>query len=192
VEEIIHEISLRLKGMRDTLDITAEDMAEATGVSLEEYLSFESGERDFPFTFLYKAANRFGITLTDLMTGESPHLSTYTLVRKNEGLPIVRREGFSYLHVAAHFRDRIAEPFVVEAPYQPGAEDCELLLNSHVGQELDYILEGQLRVRIGDHEELMQAGDTIYYDASSPHGMVAVGGKPCRFLAVVMGQCDED
>lgn len=191
MEEIIHEISLRLKGMRETLDIPAEEMADATGVSLEEYLSYESGERDFSFTFLYRAANRFGITLTDLMTGESPHLSTYTLVRKDEGLPIIRRKGFSYLHVAAHFRDRIAEPFVVEAPYEPGAEDCELLLNSHVGQELDYILSGTLRVRIGDHEELMHPGDTIYYDASEPHGMVAIGGGPCRFLAVVMGQSDD-
>lgn len=184
--EMLREISLRLKGMRDTLDISVEEMAAATDVTPEEYRGYESGERDFSFTFLYKAADRFGITLTDLMTGESPHLRSYTLVRSGQGLPIVRRQGFSYLHVASLFRDRIAEPFVVTAPYENGAETVEIQLNSHKGQEMDYVLSGALRVRIGDHEETLREGDTLYYDSSTPHGMVAVGGTPCRFLAVVM------
>lgn len=188
--DMLREISLRLKGMRDTLDISIEDMAAATGVTPDEYVRFETGERDFPFTFLYRAANRFGITLTDLMTGESPHLSGYTLVRSGEGLPIARRQGFSYLHAAARFRDRMSEPFIVTAPYEAGAETAAIQLNSHVGQEFDYVLSGTLRVRIGEHEETLREGDTIYYDSSKPHGMVAVGGTPCRFLAVVMGHCD--
>lgn len=188
--DMLQEISLRLRGMRDTLDITVEDMAAATGVAPDEYLALESGERDYSFTFLYRAANRFGITLTDLMTGESPHLSGYTLVRSGEGLPIARRQGFSYLHVAALFRDRAAEPFVVVAPYEDNAESAVIPLNSHAGQEMDFILSGTLRVRIGDHEETLREGDTIYYDSSRPHGMVAVGGAPCRFLAVVMAHCD--
>ena len=188
--EMLHEISMRLKGMRDTLDISVADMAAATGVTTAEYERFETGERDFPFTFLYRAANRFGITLTDLMTGESPHLSGYSLVRSGEGLPIARRQGFSYLHVASLFRDRIAEPFVVVAPYEAGAETATIQLNSHDGQEMDFVLSGILRVRIGEHEETLREGDTIYYDSSKPHGMVAVGGTPCRFLAVVLSHCD--
>lgn len=186
--DMIREIAQRLKGMRDVLDISVEEMAAATGITPDEYRIYESGERDFSFTFLYKSAQRFGIDLTELMTGESPHLTGYTLVRSGDGLPIKRRKGFDYLNLAAMFRDRIAEPFVVTAPYESGAEQSEIVMNSHEGQEMDYILSGTLRVRIGEHEEIMHAGDTIYYDSGKPHGMVAVNGTPCRFLAIVMSR----
>jgi mannose-6-phosphate isomerase-like protein (cupin superfamily) len=186
--DMIREIALRLKGMRDVLDIPVEDMAAATGTTPEDYLTFESGEKDFSFTFLYKSAQRFGIDLTDLMTGESPHLTGYTLVRSGEGLPIKRRKGFAYLNVASMFRDRISEPFIVTAPYDAALDSAEIMLNSHAGQEMDYILSGSLKLRIGEHEEIMHEGDTIYYDSDKPHGMVATDGAPCRFLAIVMSR----
>lgn len=186
--DMIREIALRLRGMRDVLDISIEDMASATGISPDEYRIYESGDRDFSFTFLYKSAQRFGIDLTELMTGESPHLTGYTLVRSGEGMPIQRRKGFDYLNLASMFRDRIAEPFIVTAPYDAALEKAEIVMNSHDGQEMDYILSGTLRVRIGDHEEMMHEGDTIYYDSGKLHGMIAVNGAPCRFLAIVMSR----
>lgn len=186
MESIIKDIGDRLRGMRDILDISTSEMAAVTGVTETEYLAIEAGEKDFSFTFLYKAAHRFGLDLTDLITGESPHLSGYTLVRKGDGLPIERRAGFRYLNLAASFRGRAAEPFLVTAPYDTGAEQCTISLSTHAGQEMDYILSGTLRASIGEHEEIMQEGDTLYYDSGRPHGMVAVGGQPCQFLAIVI------
>lgn len=189
MEEFIREIGVRLKGMRDVLDLSVEEMATATDVTVDEYKLMEAGEKDFNFTFLYKASSRFGIDLTELITGESPHLSGYALVRRDKGLPIERRKGFKYLSLAYNFKDRLAEPFVVTAPLEEGAGTCELALSTHAGQEMDFVLSGSLRIRIGDHEETLHAGDSIYYDAGKPHGMVAVGNAPCRFLAIVMGGC---
>lgn len=186
--DLIQEIAERLKGMRDVLSVSEEEMAIATGVSVEEYQLYESGERDFPFTFLYKAAHRFGIDLTELMTGDSPHLTGYTLVRSGDGMPIKRRKGFDYLNVASRFRGRVAEPFIVTAPYEAGAETAELIMNRHEGQEMDYILSGSLRMKIGEHEEVLNEGDTIYYDSGLPHGMAAIHGAPCRILAIVIGR----
>jgi transcriptional regulator with XRE-family HTH domain len=182
----IKEVGKRIRGMRDILDIPAEEMARVTGVSLDEYLCYESGEKDFSFTFLYKASQRFGIDLTELITGESPHLSGYTLVRKNQGLPIERRRGFYYQNLAAQFRDRLAEPFLVTAPAENGGETADIPLNSHDGQEMDFVLSGAMRIRVGENEEILREGDTIYYDASRPHGMIAIAGQPCRFLAIVL------
>ena len=88
MDEIIREIGERLHGMREILDISIDEMAAVTGTTRDEYLSIEGGKKDFSFTFLYKAANRFGLDLTELMTGESPHLTGYSLVRKGDGLPI--------------------------------------------------------------------------------------------------------
>lgn len=184
----IKDVGERLKGMRDILDITAEEMAEITGVTLETYLAVESGDKDFSFTFLYKAARRFGIDLTELLTGESPHLSGYAIVRKGQGMPIERRKGFKYLNLAAQFKKRQAEPFLVTAPYDQQAEQADIMLNAHEGQEMDYVLSGAMKIRIEDHEEVLREGDTIYYDAMRPHGMVAVDGQPCRFLAIVINK----
>ncbi|HEY5466019.1 MAG TPA: cupin domain-containing protein [Clostridia bacterium] len=187
MDDKIVAIAERLKGMREILGLTEADMASVTGVSEAEYKSCESGTRDFTFTFLYKAAQRFGIDMTELISGESPHLSGYTLVRSGEGLPISRRAGFRYLNLAYLFKSRVAEPFMVTAPCNVGSETCEITLSTHIGQEMDHVLSGQLRISINGHEEILSAGDTVYYDSSKPHGMVAIGGDSCVFLAIVLG-----
>jgi transcriptional regulator with XRE-family HTH domain len=188
MEPIIKAISERLRGMRDILGLSEADMAAATDITAEEYRALESGEKDFSFTFLYKAAHRLGIDLTELLTGETPHRTGYTLVRKGEGLPIERRAGFHYLNLAPYFRGRLAEPFLVTAPCQDDTAREAISQNSHAGQEIDHVLTGSLRVRIGQHEEILHAGDTLYYDSGRPHGMVAIGGEPCRFLAIVIDE----
>lgn len=184
----IRDIGRRLRGMREILDVSESEMAGITGVTEAEYRESEAGERDFSFTFLYRAATRLGIDMTELLTGESPHLSGYALTRKGNGLPIERRIGFKYHNLAALFRARQAEPFLVTAPYETGAETCELQMSTHEGQEMDYVLAGTLRIRIGNNEETLHEGDSIYYDSSQPHGMAAVGQTPCRFLAIVMNK----
>ena len=189
METLLKEIGSRLRGMRDIMDITPDEMARATDVTLQEYLAYEAGDKDFSFTFLHRAARRFNIDLTELLTGETPHRSGYTLIRKGEGLPIERRVGFRCLNLAPFFRDRLAEPFCVTAPEVADAATCPITLSSHAGQEMDYILAGSLRVRIGRHEEILHAGDTLYYDASLPHGMVALNG-PCQFLALVIASSE--
>ena len=113
----IAEIAERIRALREIMEIPPEEMARATGVSTEEYLELEKGEQDFSFTFLFNCAERFGVDMIEIITGENPHLSGYCLVRKGTGLPIKRRQGFKYEHLAATFRDKISEPFLVTAPY---------------------------------------------------------------------------
>jgi len=187
MEEKIMAIAERLRGMRDTLEISAKEMADATGVQLEDYIQYESGSKDFSFTFLYKAANRFGIDMTDLITGESPHLSGFSIVRKGEGLPIERRKGFKYQNLAYRFKERISEPFLVVAKYDADASLPDIPMSSHEGQEFDYVLSGSLHVNIGGNEAVLYEGDAIYYNSGIKHGMVAVDGD-CKFMAVVMNE----
>lgn len=186
METRIVEIAERIAALRDIMEITPEQMAEATDVSVEEYLSMEKGEADFSFTFLYKCANRFGVDIVELLTGDMPKLSFYTVVRNGEGLPIKRRSGFNYQHMAPLFKNKQAEPFIVTAPYSEDDQNKEIKLSYHKGQEFDYIIEGSLKVAMEDHIEVLNAGDAIYYDSGHGHGMIATGGKPCKFLAVVL------
>jgi quercetin dioxygenase-like cupin family protein len=68
----------------------------------------------------------------------------------------------------------------------PETENKPLPLNTHPGQEFDYVLEGRLLVSIGGHEMELGPGDSVYYDSNELHGMKALGGKRARFLAMVM------
>ncbi len=183
--EEVKEIGKRLMDLRDILEITPEEMASHIGVDLEDYLAHETGQADFSFTFLFKAAQKLGVDITDLLTGESPRLSTYDLVRKDKGLPIRRRDGFDYQNLAYLFKGRILEPFLVTAKYDPALEEKPIELSRHDGQEFDYILSGSLMVQIGEKIETLHAGDSIYYDSSHGHGMIATGGGDCLFLAIV-------
>lgn len=186
LENDLKLIAERIKSLRELLDISENAMAELHGISVEEYRRFETGEVDYDFTFLHKTAQTLGVDIAELLTGENPHLASYSLERKGEGLTIERRKGFHYLHLASRFKDRLAEPFVVTAPYSAGNETAEVRTSTHEGQEMDMVLEGSLKVVIGTKTEILNEGDTVFYNSQSPHGMVAVGGKDCKFLAVVM------
>ena len=186
METRIVEIAERIKGLREMMDITPEEMAEAAGVELEEYLKHENGEQDFGFTFLYKCADKLDVDIVELLTGENPRLSFYSIVRKGEGLDIKRRAGFKYEHLNYRFKNKIAETFLVTAPYFEEEQDKPIHLSYHEGQEFDYILSGSLKVQMEGHTEVLNEGDAIYYDSGHGHGMIATGGKECKFLAIVM------
>jgi transcriptional regulator with XRE-family HTH domain len=186
MEPNVQEVANRIRSLREDLGLTVEAMAEATGRSIDEYAAQESGEEDFSFTFLYKCANAFGVDVVELLTGEAPHLKGYELVRRGEGLSIKRRAGFEYLHQAPFFSHKLCEPFVVTAPYLEDEQDKPIHLSYHAGQELDHIISGRLRFAFEGHIEELGPGDTLYYDSSHGHGMIAIGGEPCVFLAVVL------
>ncbi|MEA4861865.1 MAG: AMP-binding protein [Victivallaceae bacterium] len=184
MENQLVQMGRRIREARTTLDISPTEMAELHNISVEEYLKHESGELDSSFTFLLRCAERFNVDISAFVTGESPKLSGYTLVRSGEGTPIKRRAGFEYLHQAARMKNRSAEPFVVRAPFTD--DTSPIHLSSHAGQEFDYILEGQLKCQFEDKIEILGPGDSVYYDSGRLHGMVATGGKECVFLAVVI------
>ena len=186
MEPLIIEIAERIRGLRELMEISEEEMASVTGVTLSEYREFEEGKNDFPFTFLLKAAERFNVDIVELMTGENPHLSFYTVVRSGKGLPIQRRKSFQYRHLAFLFKNKLAEPFLVTAPYSEEEQTKPIPFSVHDGQEFDFILKGSLRVELDGHTEILNEGDSIYYDSGHRHGMIAVGGEDCDFLAMVL------
>lgn len=75
------EIAERLKGLREMMEISTAEMAEAAGVDEKTYLEYEEGGKDFSVTFLYNCAGRFGVDVTALLTGHTPTLSSYSIVR---------------------------------------------------------------------------------------------------------------
>ncbi len=192
MEPNIAEVAGRIHALREDLNLTMQEMAEATGRTVAEYAAMESGSEDLSFTFLYRCAEKFGVDMIELLTGENPHLTGYSLIRAGQGLSIKRRAGFEYRHLAPNFQHKLAEPFVVTAPFIAEEQDAPIHLSKHAGQELDYVISGSMRFRYEDHIEELSAGDALYYDSGRGHGMIATGGEPCVFLAVVLRDPDAD
>ena len=192
LEQKISDVAVRIKSLREDVGINAEEMAAKLDLPLEEYLSYESGQKDFSFTFIYKVAGACGVEITDLMEGQSPILREYTVTRKGMGTPIVRRQGFSYQRLAPLFKNKIAEPFYVKIPYSEELENGPAHYATHKGQELDIVISGSMRITVGGNSEVLNEGDSIYYDSSLPHDEVALDGKDCEIYAIVMNTDDSD
>ncbi len=182
----IQEIALRIREMRQIMGYSTLEMALRTQVAEATYIEYETGNVDLPFSFIHKCALAFGIELTDLLEGYSANLSNYTVTRKDRGITTAREEGIRIQNLAPMFRKKLAEPYWVRYDYLPEQQDRPIHLATHAGQEFDLILKGSLKVQIGEQTEILHEGDSIYYDSATPHGMIAVGGEECLFLAMVL------
>nr|MBQ8244063.1 AMP-binding protein [Oscillospiraceae bacterium] len=182
----IREVAARIRELREVSGFTVEEMAARTNLSVEEYLACEAGQRNLSIAFLYRCTLSFGVDMGDLLEGRSPKLRSYDLTRRGEGQRIEEAHHMVGYNLAADFRNRIALPLYMEMKYREGAEYQDIELVSHEGQECDIVIRGHMKIQIGGHTEILHAGDTIYYDSSTPHGMIAVDGEDCAFYAIVL------
>ena len=187
----IKEMAGRIKELREVVGLTTIEMASKTDVSEEEYIACENGERDLNFAFIYRCANAFDVDVTDIIEGYSPTLKSYTVTRRGEGQRIEKAHGMTYYNLASAFKNRIAEPLYVKSVYSEEAQHRDIELTTHAGQECDLIIAGNLKVQVGEHTEVLGPGDSIYYNSSTPHGMIAVNGKDCEFYAIVLNPTGE-
>ena len=182
----IREVAQRIRELREVSGFTVEEMAQRTDLSVEEYIQCEAGNRNLSIAFLYRCTLSFGVDLGDLLEGRSPKLRSYDLTRKGEGQRIEEAHHMIGYNLAADFRNRIALPLYMEMKYREGAEYEDIELVTHEGQECDIVIRGHMKIQIGSRTEILYPGDTIYYDSSTPHGMIAVDGEDCAFYAFVL------
>ena len=204
----IKSIANRLRGLREVLELSAQEVAESCHLRVEEYMALESGESDISVNVLQTIARRYGISLDVLMFGEEPKMNAYFITRAGAGVSVERRKAYKYEALASGFRDagagvsverrkaykyealasgfrdRKADPFIVTV--EPAPTDAPMHLNSHEGQEMNYVLEGRLLLSLNGKELVLNVGDSLYFDSSLPHGMKALDGRPVRFLAIIM------
>ncbi len=180
----IKQIASRLKALRENSGFSAESMAESGGISTELYYEYEAGSVDIPVGFLYEAAQKFNVELTALLTGDEPKIQNFTLVRKGEGVEVERKQAYHYESLAYNFMNKRGEPFLVTI--EPKAKDERVVQSSHPGQEFNYMVQGNLKLYLGDKEIILNEGDSLYFDSNLPHGMTALDDKPAKMLAIIM------
>ena len=164
MNEQIKDIGLRLRYLREDMEIPAEEMAKKLNVDPETYAAYESGDMDFSFSVIYNAAEILGVDVLDL------------------GYSVKRAHEYDYKHLAYTFRNKKAEPFLVTIT----PDDKPPVMHGHEGQEFNYVISGKMKLYIGDISYELSKGDSVYFDSSVPHAEVALGDKEAQFIAVVI------
>ena len=186
------EIALRIREMREILGYSKQKMADLTEVSEETYRLYETGTVDLPFTFMHKCAKVFGLEITDLLEGQSAKLSGYTVTRRGKGLVTASEDGITIQDMAPMFRKKLATPYWVTYQYSPELQNLPIHTTTHAGQEFNLVIKGAMRIKVGDHVEVLREGDSIFYKSSTPHGMIAIDGQDCVFLSMIMASDTTD
>ena len=184
MQERIKVVADRVKELRGILEIDADEMANYLNISKGQYERYENGEEDIPASELYEISGKLGVEMSILLTGETPRMHYFTVTRKGMGVSVERRAQYKYQSLASNFINKKAEPFIVTV--EPRPENAEVHTNSHPGQEFNYVLEGNLLFIIRDQEFMLNEGDSVYFDSSCDHAMVALNNKAARFLAIIM------
>ena len=152
----IKSIATRLRGLREVLELSEQEVADSCRLSVDEYRDMESGDADISVNVLQTIARRYGISLDVLMFGEEPKMNSYFITRAGTGVSVERRTAYKYEALASGFRDRRADPFIVTV--EPSAADAPMHLNCHTGQEMNYVLEGRLLISVSGKELVLERG----------------------------------
>jgi mannose-6-phosphate isomerase-like protein (cupin superfamily) len=182
VNDDLKMVAERLKGLRDVMNVSVGEAADVCGISADIYKQYEDGDTDIPVSVLHSMAKAYDFELTTLISGDEPHMKSYSLTRSGRGDSVERRKEYKYQSLAQSFIHRKAEPFLVIVEPDDGNE---IHFNKHPGQEFNFIIEGTLQIVYDGKEMILKEGDSLYFDATKPHGMKALEGKPVKFLAII-------
>lgn len=175
LDRTLDAVGPRLKHLRLRRDITLTELAQETGISISTLSRLEAGLRRPTLEQLLPLARAFGVTLDELVdaprTGDPRiHMEPIRCADGSIVLPLSRRaEGIQ------------AYKFVLPA----GRDDTVPDLRSHQGYDWAYVLNGTLRLVLGEHDLLLQPGEAAEFDTRIPHWFGATSAGPVEFLSLL-------
>lgn len=181
------KIGDKIRGLRIANRLSLEDVANRAELSESTISKIEDNILSPPLGYLVSLAKVFGISVGEFF-GDSAD-SPFCIVRSDDRKTVSRFNsldgtscGYSYESLGHQKKNRQMEPFLVTLnPTEiPQAEP-----NQHIGEEIIFVLEGKVDVRILDHTDVLNPGDSIYYDSNMPHIVSCHGNKPATILAVI-------
>ncbi len=178
----------KIKSLRESQSVSVEELAERSGLAVEQIERIENNI-DLPsLAPLIKIARVLGVRLGTFLDDEDE--TGPVICRKSEATDsisfsnnaIQSRKHMEYHSLSKSKAGRHMEPFVIDVT---PTEDSDFVLSSHEGEEFIMVLEGTMEISYGKNTYLLEEGDTIYYDSIVPHHVHAYQGTAARILAVV-------
>lgn len=175
-------IGQRIKELRELSDIEIKTIVNDLDIDEKIYNQYENGEIDIPASFIYEISHYLGVDMTLLLTGEETRMNIFDVTRANKSMKIERKQEYKYENLCLNLMHKKAEMFIVTVD----PKDKKPSLNTHPGQEFNYILEGSVKLYIHNHEIILNEGDSIMFDSTHRHAISALNNKKAKFLAVLI------
>jgi len=179
-------VGAAIRQLRNAQGLTLADVAARANISQAMLSRLETGAVSPSLETIAALAAALGADLPALFRGVEMPASDAQLVKKGEGLEVVRRgtkRGHTYHLLASDRGPRKAfEPFLVTL-----TDKSEIFPEfQHPGTEFIHMLEGSLRYRHGSENYLLRPGDTLTFSGNVPHGPQTLLRLPIRFLSIII------
>ena len=180
-------IGQKIRKLRKEERLTLQDLSDLSGLSKPLLSQIENDQVIPPIATLLKIAKGLKVGIHFFFEEEGDR-QKFVLLRSSDLRSSRRRSGndspqnYLYHSLAPGMRHKSMEPFLVE--FEAGDWDDSLLYR-HEGEELIYLLEGELEFHYGQEIMVLKTGDSIYYDSSEAHGYISLGSKKAQAVAVL-------
>ena len=183
-------VGFKIKGLRESKNISIEDLSERSGLSVEQITSIENEQYLPSLGPLIKVARALGVRLgTFLDDNDSlgPVVCRAEERELNSSISFSNdatdaRKHMEYHPLAKQKTGRHMEPFIIDI--QP-SEEKEFKLSAHEGEEFIYVMEGEVEIEYGKEKYVLKEGDSIFYDSIVKHHVHGAPGKAAKILAVI-------
>ncbi|MBE1582959.1 helix-turn-helix domain-containing protein [Nonomuraea angiospora] len=175
IDRTLDAVGPRLKRLRLQRDVTLADLAAETGISTSTLSRLEAGLRRPTLEQLLPLARAYGVTLDELVdappTGD-PRINLRPIPCGDGStiLPLTRRPGGIQ-----------AYKFVLPT----GSDDAAPDLRTHEGYDWVYVLNGTLRLVLGEHDLILKPGEAAEFDTRTPHWFGATSAGPVEYLSLI-------
>ena len=181
-------VGLKIKSVRESKNLTVEEIAERSGLSVEQINSIESDQNLPSLGPLIKVARALGVRLGTFLD-DNDELGP-VVCRASERADSISfsndsadaRKHMEYHSLAKQKAGRHMEPFIIDI--QP-SEEKNFKLSAHEGEEFIYVMNGEVEIDYGKQKYTLSEGDSIFYDSIVMHHVHGVAGKQAKILAVV-------
>lgn len=183
-------VGSKIKGIRESKNLSVEEIAERSGLSTEQITSIEIGQNLPSLGTLIKIARALGVRLGTFMDDNDALGPVVTRAKDRDGDSSISfsngtasaRKHMEYHPLARQKAGRHMEPFIINIHPE---EEKEFQLSAHEGEEFIYVMEGELEIDYGKEKYMLEQGDSIYYDSIVKHHVHSAPGQSARILAVV-------
>lgn len=173
--EAVPLVAPQLRALRRRASLTLEAAARAAGLSPAHLSRLETGQRQPSLPMLLGLARIYGTTVSELL-GET--VADRDAVVRHADMEPTAAGGWTYWQAGASGRGMQA--LRVHVPHGSQGD----IVRVHPGEEWLYVLEGRLRLRLGDTTHLLAAGDSAHFDSLTPHRIVAEDHRGVELLFV--------
>lgn len=183
-------VGSKIKGLRETKDISLQEMSERSGLSIDQISSIENDQYLPSLGPLIKIARALGVRLGTFLDDNDelgPVVCRAEEREDNDSISFSNgstdaRKHMEYHSLAKQKAGRHMEPFIIDI--QP-SEERDFKLSAHEGEEFIYVMEGEVEIAYGKETYKLRKGDSIFYDSIVMHHVHGAEGQSAKILAVV-------